>query len=189
MFGVLLFCGFMYPIFASRAKVNDRFVADSPPGLNGMDYMQNAVYQDKDRDMPLEYDREAINWMRQNVPGSPVILEANGPLYHWTSRVSIYTGDPTVIGWDWHQTQQRSLIDGAIIDNRIAQVATMYNSTNIPDTLALLKRYQVSYIYVGDMEKAFYEAAGLAKFDTMVANGTLQVVYQNDHVKIYEVMG
>lgn len=189
VFGALLFSGFLYPILASRAKVNDRFVAGSPPGLNGMDYMQNAVYQDRDRDMPLEYDREAIDWIRQNIPGSPVILEANGPLYHWTSRVSIYTGDPTVIGWDWHQKQQRSIIDGAIIDNRIAQVATLYNSVNIPDTLALLKRYHVSYVYVGDMEKAFYEAPGLAKFDTMVGNGTLDVVYENDHVKIYRVKG
>ena len=103
--------GMLYPIFATQAKVNDRFVPGSPPGLNGMDYMKAAIYHDRDRELPLVYDRQAIEWLRENMEGSPVILEGNAPLYHWGSRVSIYTGLPTVIGWDWHQKQQRSIIE------------------------------------------------------------------------------
>src|SRR5512138_2065947 len=45
-FALLMLAGTLYPIFATRAKVNDRMVPDSPAGLNGMDYMQKATYED-----------------------------------------------------------------------------------------------------------------------------------------------
>src|SRR5262249_27434832 len=121
----------LYPIFATRAKISDRFVPASPPGLNGMDYMNAATYYDRDKPLPLKFDRDAIDWLRENVDGSPVILEGNAPLYHWGSRISIYTGLPTVIGWDWHQKQQRSIIDGAIIDRRIDTVRDIYNTRDL----------------------------------------------------------
>lgn len=185
--GLLVFMGMLYPVLATRAKVNDRYVANSPPGLNGMDYMQDATYTENNQNVELDTDRAAIQWLRENVQGSPVILEANGPLYHWTSRVSIHTGLPTVIGWDWHQKQQRSIIDGAIIDNRINDVRLMYTTTSVPDALRLLNRYQVSYIYVGQLERATYGPNGLGKFDTMVQVGQLALVYDQNHVKIYRV--
>ena len=187
VFILLLFAGFLYPVFATRAKVNDRFVAESPPGLNGMDYMLAATYQEQDHDIQLVYDHDAIEWLRENIQGSPVILEANGPLYHFTSRVAINTGLPTVIGWDWHQKQQRSVIDGAIIDSRIQDVRTIYSTLNAADAMRLLNRYRVSYIYVGDLERTFYDPSGIAKFDVMRASGQLELVYENERVKIYRV--
>jgi uncharacterized membrane protein len=186
-FAALVFIGMLYPLTATNAKVNDRYVMGSPAGLNGMDFMRTAVYQDRNYDMVLEYDRQAIEWLRANVVGSPVILEGNAPLYHWASRVSIYTGLPTVIGWDWHEKQQRSIIDGSIIDRRQDAVRTIYNTRDGGEALALLKRFRVSYIYVGDVEYAFYDAAGLSKFDEMARVGSLQVVYQNERVRIYKV--
>lgn len=188
-FALLFFAGMLYPIFATRAKVNDRFVAGSPPSLNGMDYMDAAVYHDNNRELILKYDREAIEWLRENVDGSPVILEGNAPLYHWASRVSSYTGLPTIIGWDWHQKQQRSIIDGSIIDHRIDAVRAIYNTRDANDALTMLKRFRASYIYVGDVERTFYDAQGLAKFDAMVRAGQLELVYQNERVKIYKVKG
>ncbi len=187
VFAVLIGIGLLYPLTATIAKVNDRFVMGSPSGLNGMDYLQTAIYQDRDRDLVLNSDRQAIDWLRANIVGSPVILEGNAPLYHWGSRVSIYTGLPTVLGWDWHEKQQRSIIDGAIIDNRAANVGFLYNTRDSNATLAMLKRYRVSYVYVGDLERAFYDPAGLQKFDGMVSAGQLRVVYQNDRVKVYQV--
>lgn len=186
-FGVLVFMGMLYPVFATRAKVNDRFVAGSPPGLNGMDYMAEAVYHDRDKELPLKYDHDAIVWLRENIEGSPVIMEGNAPLYHWGSRVSIYTGLPTVIGWDWHQKQQRSIIDGSIIDRRLDAVRDIYNTRDLNQALGNLKRFNVQYVYIGDMERAFYETQGLDKFDAMVTAGMLEIVYQNDRVKIYRV--
>jgi uncharacterized membrane protein len=51
----------------------------------------------------------------------------------------------------------------------------------------LLKRFRVAYVYVGDLERAFYDQAGFAKFDAMARAGQLQLVYQNERVKIYKV--
>ncbi len=188
IFGVLVLGGMLYPVTAARAKMNDRFVAGSPSGLNGMDYMRTAVYEDRDRPIVLESDRQAFEWMRANIIGSPVVVEGNAPLYHWASRVSIYTGLPTIIGWDWHQKQQRSIIDGAIIDRRIQNVNLIYNSRTPADALTQLKRFDALYIYVGDVERAFYEAPGLEKFNAMVNAGQLKIAYRNDHVTLYEIV-
>ncbi|MCX7840400.1 MAG: DUF2298 domain-containing protein, partial [Anaerolineae bacterium] len=188
MFALLVFIGLLYPITATPAKVHDRYTRGAPPGLNGMEFMRGAIYQDRNYDQHLESDYRAIQWLRENIEGSPVILEGNAPLYHWASRVSIYTGLPTVIGWDWHQKQQRSIIDGTIIDRRIAAVREMYNTRSTIDVMMLLKRFRVQYVYVGDLERAFYDATGLAKFDAMARAGQLQVVYENERVKIYKVL-
>ncbi len=187
MFGVLVVIGLLYPITATRAKVTDRYTFGSPAGLNGMDYMRTAIYAERGGDLVLEADRQAIEWLRANVAGSPVIVEGNTPLYRWGSRVAIYTGLPTVIGWDWHQKQQRSIVDGAIIDRRLDAVKQIYNTRSADDALAQLKRFRVTYIYVGDVERGFYEAAGLAKFDAMARAGQLQLAYQNDRVKIFKL--
>jgi len=42
---------------------------------------------------------------------------------------------------------------------------------------------------VGQLEHTVYDAAGLAKFDEMVQRGELEVVYENERVRIYRVRG
>ncbi len=150
--------------------------------------MDTAQYWENERTLDLKWDKEAILWLLENVGGSPVILEANGPLYHWTSRVSIYTGLPTVIGWDWHQKQQRMLMPGGTIEGRIDDVRTLYTTQDDQTALSLLRQYGVSLIYVGQMEKAVYGEAGLAKFDRWVEQGILQLVHSNQEVKIYRLV-
>jgi len=69
----------------------------------------------------------------------------------------------------------------------VATVREIYNTLDPNAALVNLSRYRVHYIYVGDLERLYYDAQGLAKFDAMVSAGALQIVYQNDHVKIYEI--
>jgi uncharacterized membrane protein len=164
-------------------RAADRFKGSRAVTLDGTAFMRTAVYIDEGRPVTLDWDRQAIDWLRRNVRGIPTILEANTPLYRWGSRVSIYTGFPTVIGWDWHQKQQRSVLPGQIIDRRIQDVRTMYNSTDEAETVQLLHEYHVRYVYVGPLEKLYYEAPGLAKFDQ--SGGPWNLVYQNDQVKIF----
>ena len=45
----------------------------------------------------------------------------------------------------------------------------------------------MKYIVVGSLERATYAPEGLAKFDQMVADGSLKVAYQNEGTTIYEV--
>jgi uncharacterized membrane protein len=190
---LLVAAGAVYPAVATPARLNDRFF-DFSPTLNGMAYMPDAtVAQGPDNAPPVEFslddDYKAINWLLDNVEGSPVILEAQTPEYRWGSRVSIYTGLPTVIGWNWHQRQQRSGYE-SLVEQRVAEVQFMYNQA-VPFAAIQpqLDKYHVRYIYVGDLERALYDAAGLAKFDQAVADGDLTVVYDDSGVKIYQYAG
>ena len=71
----------------------------------------------------------AIRWMLENVEGTPTILEGATPLYHWGSRFSIYTGLPTVLGWDWHQKQQRMAYSNRV-EERQREVDRAYESAD-----------------------------------------------------------
>lgn len=184
-FGLLLAACFLYPLTAAPVRMRDRFETSVSKTIDGTAYMRTSTYFDDGRPVTLNWDREAFDWLKQNVHGVPTILEANTPLYRWGSRVSIYTGLPTVIGWDWHQKQQRSILPGQTIDHRIEDVRTMYNSTDVQQAENLLKSYDVKYVYVGPLEKLYYDPNGLAKFDQ--PNNLWSLVYQNDQVKIYQV--
>lgn len=182
---LLILAGMLYPAFAGWAKVNDRFVNSMPPGLNGLDYMKQATYNENNIEFPLEPDYQAIQWLRQNIVGSPVIVEGNAWLYHWGNRISINTGLPVVIGWDWHTKQQYSLLPGEQIDNRIQDIRTIYETDDPQQALDLLHEFGVSLIYVGPLEHALYSEAGFYKFDEMVRDGSLRKIYDADSVQIY----
>jgi uncharacterized membrane protein len=47
----------------------------------------------------------------------------------------------------------------------------------------------VRYIVVGPLENLHYQSVGLAKFEKMAVAGSLQKVFYNDEVTIYEVTG
>jgi len=184
-FGVLLAACFLYPLTAAPVRVRDRFENSTSRTIDGTAYMKTSVYLDDNRPVTLNWDLQAFEWLKKNVHGIPTILEANTPLYRWGSRVSIYTGLPTVIGWDWHQKQQRSILPGQTIDHRIEDVRTIYNSTDLEQTKKLLNLYNVQYIYVGTLERIYYDANGLNKFDQ--SKDLWNLVYQNEQVKIYQV--
>ncbi|MBN1399515.1 MAG: hypothetical protein JXA74_01685, partial [Anaerolineae bacterium] len=184
---VLLISTALYPLFATQGKIRDRWDPNLPPSLDGMAYMTTVRYRDNDRDLVLEHDRQAILWMQDHIEGSPVIAEANTPLYRWGNRVSIYTGLPTIIGWDWHQKQQRAAVNGIVVDWRLQDLRDLYNTHDQQVALDILQRYRVGYIYVGELEQAYYDPQGLAKFGEMVGR-YLEVAYQQPPVTIYRVL-
>lgn len=160
----LVVCGLMYPLAASMDKITDRISDDVSLTLDGMDYMQNSVYWQDSVTMDLEQDYQAIIWMQENIPGSPVIVEGNVSLYQWGNRYSIYTGLPAVIGWDWHQRQQKQVLPSNYVTDRLSDVENFYNTTDITTTLNFLHKYDVKYIVVGQLEQIIYGQDGLAKF-------------------------
>jgi uncharacterized membrane protein len=147
--------------------------------------MADATYRDRGRDLNLPADWRAIRWLLENVEGTPVILEGSAPLYHWGSRYSIYTGLPTVLGWDWHQKQQRTGYTEKV-DQRQREVNRFYETADVEAAWETIHKYGVRYVVVGGLERAYYPTAGLAKFDRMAGDG-LAVVYRDEGVTIYRV--
>jgi uncharacterized membrane protein len=195
-FGLLVAAGLIYTVTAARAKISDRFhpaygmpeavradyESNYRPGLSGIDYMDYAYYAEGDRALALGKDKPAMLWLLENVKGSPTILEAynyNGG-YRWGARYSIYTGLPTVIGWDWHQKQQRNAVGGWLIDERTRDVADIYNGVDERQTRVLLDQYGVEYVIVGEEERVLYDAAGLAKFERWAESGEAERVYASE---------
>jgi YYY domain-containing protein len=180
---LLLAAAVAYPLLASKGKIGLRF-ADMPLSLDGMQYMDHAQYVDDGRDLNLPADANAIRWMQDNVVGTPVVLEGRSPVYRWGSRFSIYTGLPTVLGWDVHEGQQRTGYSG-MIQERANDVERAYSTTNAQEALGILRKYAVRYVVVGGLEHKYYPQPGLDKFPTMPG---LKLAYDADGVQIYEVM-
>jgi len=100
-------------------------------------------------------DYAAINWLRNNVAGRPVILEAVGESYTTYARVSTFTGLPTVLGWRVHEWLWRGGFE--IPSQRTSSVATIYEQPGSPMALELIKEYKIEYIIVGDKEREAYQ--------------------------------
>ena len=187
---VLILGASVYPVLGTRARLNNRF-AVLPPTLDGMAYMKESDYRDANGIIDLSADYDGIKWLQgstngsPNVQGSPIILEGVTPIYRWGSRVSVYTGLPSIVGWPWHQAQQRWGYRSAV-DRRISDVNRIYTTTDSEEALALLRRYDVGYVYLGQLERLYYPDEGLRKFDEGLAE-LLVPVYQNGHVTIYRV--
>ena len=191
--GCLVFLAALYPLFAIPAKMQDRYVGDAPQGLDGMVYMTRA-YRTESIDnttsnFPLMEDYMAIRWMRTHVQGSPTIIEGTtGPnLYRWGNRFSIYTGLPSVVGWQWHERQQRAALSDQIVYDRDADLTTFYSTADISQALMLIRRYNARYIIVGQLERVYYDEQGLPKFTDMVVKGFINIAYQNEGTTIYKV--
>jgi uncharacterized membrane protein len=52
----------------------------------------------------------------------------------------------------------------------------------------LIATMDVSYIYVGQLERWVYPSEGLEKFEELRRLGELAVVYENPGVKVYQVL-
>jgi uncharacterized membrane protein len=126
--------------------------------------------------------------MQDNIQGSPVIVEANSRnLYRWYNRFTIYTGLPDIAGWEWHQQQQRAVNPGTWVSQRINEIDEFYNTIDIELASNFLKKYNVKYIVVGQLEQASYPGAGLEKFNAN-AGKLWQSVYQDKETIIYKVI-
>jgi uncharacterized membrane protein len=176
----------LFPLTAGMDKTSDRMSILAPHTLDGMDYMKTAHYSDFDKDMDLSQDYRAIRWMQDNIKGSPVIVEANIPEYRWGTRFTIYSGLPGVVGWNWHQRQQRAVVNSDWVQQRVDQVVQFYNSLDGNQVKEFLHKYAVKYIIVGQLERAAYSAEGIAKFQGW--NGDLwDEVYRDGETVIYQV--
>jgi YYY domain-containing protein len=176
----------LFPLLGTTGKIRDRISVEAPHTLDGMAFMPSGQYFDEGGLLELGQDYKAIQWLQQKVEGSPVIVEANAPLYHWGSRMTIYTGLPGVLGWDWHQIQQRGFVPTSKIAERREAIINFYKATDIESAKVFLATYDVTYIILCQMERNFYPGPGLEKFQDY--DGVLwHAVYRDGDNVIYQV--
>jgi YYY domain-containing protein len=164
---VLVALALVYPIAASYSK-SGRF--DASPTLDGMQWLVSTAPD----------DAKAIHWLRGSVDGSPTLLEAVGKDFdpEGRGRVSTFTGLPAVMGWAGHEVQW-----GHDPGSRFGDVQQIYSTEDLEAARKLLDRYGVEYVFVGDLERRDYSAAGLAKFEqlgTVAFRSGETVVYRLD---------
>lgn len=127
-------------------------------------------------------DIEIIDYLNNNVPGQPTVLEAQGDSYTDYDRVSAYTGFPTVAGWWVHEWLWRGTAD--VVGSRIPDIVNIYESDDIALTKSLLQKYNVSYIVVSKMEKQKYTKLKKDKFSKIA---TLIFQSSNGEGALYQV--
>lgn len=166
---VLVISCAVFPVVATYTRIDDM---KADPSLDGMDYIKKF-----DRG-----DYNAIKWMQENISGSPVILEASNDSgsYTYASRVSANTGLPTVIGWSRHERFWGR--DPKIIKTRLEDVHTIYTTGSIKKSLELMDKYNVSYVYIGQLERQMY----YIRADKFRNESYFEPVYQGS-VEIYKI--
>lgn len=124
-------------------------------------------------------DVGGIRWLKEHIEDSPVVLEANGDSYSEYERVSAMTGLPTVMGWYVHEWLWRGNL--ADINARIADIESIYTSTDETQVRKLLEQYDVSYVFVGSCERKKYGE----KLNNDMLKKLGEVVYQDEEWQTY----
>jgi YYY domain-containing protein len=164
LFTLVMIVGLTYPVLSLPNKTN----GFNPPAGFTLDDFDRVQRENPD-------EAAAIEWLRAAPDG--VVAEAVGGAYSNYARISIYTGLPTVLGWGNHEGQWR---DQALQGSRQADIETLYTTNDWVTTQEIINRYQIRYVYVGNLERSTYRV-NEDKF-----NRFLTPVFQQGGVTIYE---
>jgi YYY domain-containing protein len=204
---VLLLITVVFPVFGTRARISERFDPSLGAGNDGLAWMEaqniregcgsacgeNKYVTEYENtgivgEHELRYTRDAINWMRQNVEGTPTLIEAVSIRYRsMYARFAINTGNPAVLGWDFHQSQQRVKFTAGL-NQRVADINEFYTTGDTGRARTILQKYGVGWVIVGDEEHFQYGESGMPKFEDGLG-GALELAYENPSISIYRVLG
>ncbi len=137
-----------------------------------------------------------IRWINESRLPRAVLLETAGDAYGYHGRISAMTGLRNPINWlshefgwrfDWRNARhasggrQQESGQGAIL-TIAADVAKMYQSADPDETRALVKKYDVTYVIVGDMERGIYRSLQESKFQSLG-----KVVFAAGTTRLYQM--
>ncbi len=170
---LLLGASLIYPALAIPNRA-DAF--QKTPTLDGMAWIRDTN--------PSDY--AAIQWLAANAPRGATIVEAVGDEYSYGNRISMATGLPTVLGWFGHESQWRGntrlFQDAAAGIDRAADVARLYQTLDVTETLTLLDKYAIKFVVVGSEERTKY---GLTKPQLDKFGKAMTLVFENGDDRIY----
>ena len=154
--------------------------------LDGAAFMERAVHTENGVEMPLGYDHEAIAWMQQNVDGSPVVPRRTRRRRCTAGAAGTrsYTGNPSIVGWDYHQRQQRPA-QSEQVQARVADVQSAYRTAD--PALAPTRSSRATARRMSSSAHSSARTSRRARRSGRRASGRLDVAYRNPGVPIYRV--
>jgi YYY domain-containing protein len=114
-------------------------------------------------------------------PGS-VVAEAAGHYYSDYTRITMHTGIPTVVGWDWHLKQRGQ--SASEIAARADDLELLYTGGNREKRRAVLDRYRVGWAVAARIERDRYE---ISEEDPLGDIPGVQVVADRNGAFLYRV--
>ena len=197
--GLLAVTAVLYPLLATPHKVGLR-IQQTDRTLDGEAYLKGGRIVDQGDKacgtgdarasrsavlVSLDADHRAIEWIRQNVNGSPTLAETPTTIYRWGGRVSAHTGLPSLVAWDWHAKQQHW---GNVheVEARFHDTCELFATLDLWRARTLLSMLNVRLLYVGELERVLYETDAIEKFERMGSMG-VRPIYRDGDTVIYRI--
>jgi uncharacterized membrane protein len=169
--GLAVLClagGLLYPLGATLSRTGG--LGSASRTLDGTRYTQ--------AESPTDY--AAIQWLQDRAAPDERVIEAVGGSYSNAGRVAARTGLATLLGWPGHERQWAR--DPGVVAQREADVAAVYGGASVEDAIAILRQYNVTYVFVGDVEREAYGSDVSTRFE-----GRLPSVFRAENSVIYRV--
>ena len=122
-------------------------------------------------------DAPAIAYLR-TLSDNEIIVEAEGGDYTYYSRISSFTGIPSIIGMPFHEFMWRG-DDTGWFSTRNNDIRMIYEQPE--KTISLMKKYNATLLYVGDAERGRYKVN--------ISPVGLERVYSAEGTDIYRFSG
>jgi len=127
---------------------------------------------------------EAAAWLNHAPAG--VVAEAVGGSYTVYARVSTLSGQPTVLGWEFHEVQWRG--SSQLLGSRLNDIMRLYCARDWVEAQDIIQQYHIRYIFVGSLERSAFTPqtcpGGLNETKFM---RNLPVAFQKGETTIYMV--
>lgn len=127
----------------------------------------------------------SIAFLNKHANRDSGLLEAVDESSYYTKgqfgRVSASTGVPTVLGWPGHESQWRNSAGSYV--GRQKDVERIYSTLDVEEAKQLLSKYDLTYVYIGPLERKAYGEKGLQKFSTF-----MELQFHEGTVSIYKWM-
>jgi len=206
--GVVLVMALAYPVFGLSNKTNGFQLTAFSDNLKAAQAAGDpAALQTAARVWTLDGsglfqsqypdDAAAANWLLNAPEG--VLVEAFNKTSSYTdyARMSTYSGDPTVLGWWYHEWQWRGSVDEKTspITNltckardsydsrrmRSDDISCLYETNNWAVASEIIAQYNIRYVVIGTLERRDY------RINELLFQQYLKPIFHQGQVVIYEV--
>jgi hypothetical protein len=141
------------------------------------------IYNTKFTYYVSEEDMQAVTWIKTQVPDLAVV-QSLPPEYKITYLTLVpMLGQRRTAVSDWFYSRIFQ-IPQAKVDRRQQDISRLFETNSLVEAQEILKKYQISYIYVGEWEKTSYPF-GVQKFYHFPR--LFEKVYSNSKVDIFKV--